>query len=96
MVIDGVVKIGKNCFVNPYVTIGLSARSDIGPSLYGPTIGDNVYVDTGAKVLGPITVGDNARLIADAIEEMIVVSEIGEQWSPNTPPPKTAAMIRPG
>ena len=28
---------------------------------------------------------------ADAIDEMIVVSEIGEQWSPKTPPPRTAA-----
>lgn len=26
----------------------------------------------------------------------MVVSEIGEQWSPNTPPPRTAAMIKPG
>lgn len=33
---------------------------------------------------------------AEAIEEMIVVSDIGEQWSPKTPPPKTAAMINPG
>jgi hypothetical protein len=28
---------------------------------------------------------------ADAMDEMIVVSEIGEQWSPKTPPPNTAA-----
>ena len=27
----------------------------------------------------------------EAIEERIVVSDIGEQWSPNTPPPSTAA-----
>ena len=27
---------------------------------------------------------------------MMVVSEMGEQWSPKTPPPKTAATIRPG
>jgi hypothetical protein len=25
-----------------------------------------------------------------------VVSEIGEQWSPNTPPPKIADKIKPG
>ncbi len=30
------------------------------------------------------------------MEEMMVVSEIGEQWSPKTPPPRTAAMIKPG
>ncbi len=28
---------------------------------------------------------------AEAIDEMMVVSEIGEQWSPKTPPPRTAA-----
>lgn len=34
--------------------------------------------------------------VAEAMEEIMVVSEMGEQWSPNTPPPKTAAIIRPG
>ena len=28
------------------------------------------------------------------MEEIKVVSEIGEQWSPKTPPPSTAAIIR--
>ncbi len=31
-----------------------------------------------------------------AMEEMMVVSEIGEQWSPNTPPPRTEARAIPG
>ena len=31
--------------------------------------------------------------LADAIEEIIDVSEIGEQWSPKIPPPKVAATI---
>ncbi len=67
VVIDGVVKIGRNCFINPFVTIGLSTQSEIGLSLYGPTIGDDVYIGTGAKVLGPITVGHNAKIGANAV-----------------------------
>ncbi len=32
-----------------------------------PTIGNNVMIGTGAKVLGPFTVGDNARIAAGAV-----------------------------
>jgi serine O-acetyltransferase len=37
-----------------------------------PTIGNNVVVGTGAKILGPITIGDNTRIGANSV----VVSEI--------------------
>lgn len=37
-----------------------------------PTIGDNVVVGTGAKILGPIKIGDNTRIGANSV----VVSEI--------------------
>jgi serine O-acetyltransferase len=32
-----------------------------------PTVGNNVIIGAGAKVLGPITVGDNARVGANAV-----------------------------
>lgn len=32
----------------------------------------------------------------EAIEDTAVVSEIGEQWSPKTPPPKIAAITSEG
>ena len=32
-----------------------------------PTIGNNVLISTGAKVLGPFTVGDNSRIGANAV-----------------------------
>ena len=67
VVVDGVVNIGRNCVINPWVTIGLSNSRNLGFSLYGPTIGDGVQIGTGAKVLGPITVGDNARIGANAV-----------------------------
>jgi serine O-acetyltransferase len=67
VVIDGVTRIGKNCSINPYVTIGLSTSSKVGLSLRGPTIGDNVYIGTGARVLGPVKIGDNAKIGANAV-----------------------------
>ena len=67
VVIDGGTTIGKNCSINPYVTIGLGTGSNVAFSLRGPTIGDNVYIGTGAKVLGPITIGDNVKIGANAV-----------------------------
>ena len=32
-----------------------------------PTIGNNVLLSTGSKVLGPFTVGDGARIAANAV-----------------------------
>jgi serine O-acetyltransferase len=67
VVIDGIVTIGRNCQINPWVTIGLSNSVSLGFSPRGPTIGDNVSIGTGAKLLGPITVGSNARIGANAV-----------------------------
>jgi serine O-acetyltransferase len=67
VVIDGRTKIGRNCQINPWVTIGLSNSKRLGFSVDGPTIGDEVHIGTGAKLLGPITVGDYARIGANAV-----------------------------
>lgn len=66
VVIDGVTKIGPLCSVAPFVTIGLNTG---GPdvSFYGPTIGKFVFIGTGAKLLGPISIGENARIGANAV-----------------------------
>jgi len=37
-----------------------------------PTIGNNVVIGTGAKVLGPVKIGDNTRIGANSV----VISEI--------------------
>ena len=55
-------KIGENFWINPCVTIGY--KDDKGGL---PCIGNNVYVGTGAKVLGPVTIGDNAVIGANAV-----------------------------
>jgi serine O-acetyltransferase len=67
VVIDGRTRIGKNCHINPWVTIGLSNSKKLGFSLDGPIIGDDVHIGTGAKVLGPITIGDHVRIGANAV-----------------------------
>jgi serine O-acetyltransferase len=54
-------KLGANCWVNQQVTIGFD-RPDA-----RPTLGDNVSVYAGAKVLGEIHVGDGARIGANAV-----------------------------
>lgn len=67
VVIDGLVRIGRDCSVNPWVTIGMSASRRWGFDKSGPIIGDDVYIGTGAKVLGPITIGDGARIGANSV-----------------------------
>lgn len=54
-------KIGKNCWVNQQVTIGYSNNTD------RPTLGDNVHITAGAKVIGKVKVGDNSIIGANAV-----------------------------
>ncbi|MEM7498891.1 MAG: hypothetical protein AAF371_12975 [Pseudomonadota bacterium] len=62
VVIDGIVSIGAGAQIRPFVTIGLMEGNYI-----GPTIGKRVKIGTGAKILGPVTVGDGARIGANAV-----------------------------
>jgi serine O-acetyltransferase len=58
-------KVGKNCWINQQVTIGYNNSSTIG---YGkPVIGDNVRISAGVKILGPITIGNNVTIGANAV-----------------------------
>ena len=62
VVIDGFTQIGRGTTIAPFVTIGLVAGE-----LRGPTIGRRVSVGTGSKILGPVIVGDNAKIGANAV-----------------------------
>src|SRR3954451_21498697 len=57
----GAYSIGRNCSVNQLVVIGWTDRTR------GPILGDNVSIKAGAKVLGPITIGDNVTVGANAV-----------------------------
>lgn len=64
IVIAQSVHIGKNASIHQGVTIG---RVFNGKYSGVPTIGDNVVIFSGAKILGNIKIGDNAVIGANAV-----------------------------
>ncbi len=64
VVIGETAEIGDNCTIYQNVTLGGTGK-DTGKR--HPTLGNNVMVGSGAKVLGPFKVGDNARIAAGAV-----------------------------
>lgn len=62
--VGSTVKMGKNCSVSHNVTIGLSGT---GKRRGAPVVGNNVYFAPGANASGRITIGDNARIGANAV-----------------------------
>ena len=64
VVIGETAVVGDNCTIYQGVTLGGTGK-DTGKR--HPTLGNNVMVGSGAKVLGPFTVGDNAKIAAGAV-----------------------------
>jgi serine O-acetyltransferase len=64
VVIGETAEVGDDCYFYHQVTLGV-ARTMGGKR--HPTVGNNVIIGAGAKVLGPITVGDNARVGSNAV-----------------------------
>lgn len=64
IVIGETAEIGDDCLIYHGVTLGGTGK-DVGKR--HPTIGNHVLIGTGAKVLGPITVGDNSRIAANSV-----------------------------
>jgi serine O-acetyltransferase len=54
-------EIGENCWINQQVTIGYTNDID------RPTIGNNVTIHAGAKVIGKVTIGDNSKVGANSV-----------------------------
>jgi serine O-acetyltransferase len=62
VVIHKRVVIGRNCNIGSNVTIGgKSGSANV------PTIGNDVFIATGAKILGDLKVGDNSVIGANAV-----------------------------
>lgn len=78
VVIGETAEIGDNCTIYQGVTLGGTGK-DTGKR--HPTLGNNVMVGAGAKVLGPFRIGDNSKIAAGAV----VLEEI--------PPDSTAVGI---
>jgi len=63
----GAESIGKNVTIMHGVTLG-AREIDFHYSLESrPVIGNNVFIGAGAKIIGPIKIGDNARIGANAV-----------------------------
>ncbi|HEY8000458.1 MAG TPA: hypothetical protein VID76_00890 [Solirubrobacterales bacterium] len=62
VVIDGITEIESGVTIGPFVTIGLRAGNVVGPK-----VGRHVQIGTGAKLIGPIEVGEAARIGANAV-----------------------------
>lgn len=64
VVIGETTIIGDNCTVYQGVTLGGTGKEK---GKRHPTLGNNVMVGSGAKVLGPFKVGDNSKVAANAV-----------------------------
>lgn len=64
IVIGETAEIGDDCLLYQGVTLGGTGKDQ---GKRHPTLGNNVLVGSGAKVLGPFRVGDNARIAAGAV-----------------------------
>ena len=64
VVIGETTVIGDDCTIYQGATLGGTGK-DTGKR--HPTLGNNVMVGAGAKILGPFTVGDNSKIAANAV-----------------------------
>lgn len=64
VVIGETAEVGDNCTIYQGVTLGGTGK-DVGKR--HPTIGNDVLIGAGAKVLGPFNVGDGAKIAANAV-----------------------------
>jgi serine O-acetyltransferase len=55
------VEIGENCWITQQVVVGYINEVDI------PTIGNNVTIHPGAKILGKVKIGDNVTVGANSV-----------------------------
>lgn len=64
VVIGETTEIGNNCTLYQGVTLGGTGKDQ---GKRHPTLGDNVLVGAGARVLGPINVGANSKIASGAV-----------------------------
>ena len=71
VVIGETAELGDDVFIYHQVTLGATTSEQIKRH---PTIGNGVIIGAGAKLLGPIKIGNNARIGANSV----VVSDVPE------------------
>jgi serine O-acetyltransferase len=60
VVISGKVRGGSNILIEHQVTLGAEKRQT-------PQLGSDIFIGAGAKIIGPVSIGDNARIGANAV-----------------------------
>jgi serine O-acetyltransferase len=63
IIVSGYAEFGDNCRIRSGVVVGLRRVEE----KYAPIIGKNVDIGSGAKLLGPIHIGDNVIIGANAV-----------------------------
>ncbi len=64
IVISPVSKIGEDCVIFHQVTLGVNGRKSLDR---GPVLGDRVSVGAGAKIIGPVCIGNDVTIGANAV-----------------------------
>jgi len=72
IVIGETAEIGNNCVVFHNVTLGGTGKHG---GKRHPTIGNNVFIGTGAILLGPLTVGSNVKIGANTFLYMVDIPD---------------------
>ena len=60
IVINGKVHGGSNVYIEHQVTVGAEQRQS-------PVLGSDLFIGAGAKIVGPVNIGDGARIGANAV-----------------------------
>lgn len=60
IIINGKARIGKSCTIYPGVTVGATEKGV-------PQIGDNCFLGLGSKVLGNVRLGNNVKVLPNAV-----------------------------
>ena len=62
IVVNGNCQVGKNCRMQEGVTLGATNGSD-----KAPVLGDNIFLGSGAKVIGDVEIADDIAVGANAV-----------------------------
>lgn len=74
IVVSQAARVGKNCRIHEGVTIGA-----INGSTASASIGDNVFIASGAKIIGDISIADDVAIAANAVV-VKSITEAGTTW----------------
>ena len=64
IIVNPQVKMGEYCNLSPNITIGVGGR---GEKRGCPTLGNRVFIGPGARIFGPITIGNDVAIGANAV-----------------------------